>query len=49
MEFLRDYWWVIVVALALVLAFILLRPKQNVKLTDTAPVRRCVLDARLPE
>jgi predicted flap endonuclease-1-like 5' DNA nuclease len=39
MDFLKDYWWVIVVALAVVLAFILLRPKQNVKLTDTAPIR----------
>ena len=39
MEFLRDYWWVIVIGLALVLAFILLRPKQSVKLTDSAPIR----------
>ena len=39
MDFLRDYWWVIVIALALVLAFILLRPKQSVKLMDSAPVR----------
>ena len=30
----------VVIAVALVLAFILLRPKQRVKLTDSAPVRR---------
>jgi predicted flap endonuclease-1-like 5' DNA nuclease len=39
MDFLRDYWWLIVIAVALVLAFILLRPKQRVTLTDSAPVR----------
>ena len=39
MDLIREYWWVIVVALALVLAFILLRPKQRVQLTDSAPVR----------
>jgi len=39
MDLIRDYWWLIVVLLALVLAFILLRPKQRVTLTDSAPVR----------
>ena len=39
MDFLRDYWWLIVIAVALVLAFILLRPKQRVNLTDSAAVR----------
>ena len=39
MDLIREYWWVIVVVLALVLAFILLRPKQRVTLTDSAPVR----------
>jgi predicted flap endonuclease-1-like 5' DNA nuclease len=39
MDFIREYWWVIVVIVALVLAFILLRPRQRVKLTDSAPVR----------
>ena len=36
MDLIRDYWWVILVVLALVLAFILLRPKQRVTLTDSA-------------
>lgn len=39
MDLIREYWWVIIVLLALVLAFILLRPKQRVQLTDSAPVR----------
>jgi predicted flap endonuclease-1-like 5' DNA nuclease len=39
MDFIRDYWWLVVVVVALVLAFILLRPRQRVQLTDTAPVR----------
>ena len=39
MDFIREYWWLIVVVVALVLAFILLRPKQRVKLSDSAPTR----------
>ena len=39
MDLIREYWWVIVIVVALVLAFILLRPRQRVTLTDSAPVR----------
>ena len=39
MDLIREYWWLIVVLVALVLAFILLRPKQRVQLTDTTPTR----------
>ena len=39
MDLIREYWWLVVVLVALVLAFILLRPKQKVQLTDSAPVR----------
>jgi len=39
MDLIREYWWLIVVVVALVLAFVLLRPRQRVQLTDTAPVR----------
>jgi predicted flap endonuclease-1-like 5' DNA nuclease len=39
MDFIRDNWWLIVVLLAIVLAFILLRPRQRVQLTDSAPIR----------
>jgi predicted flap endonuclease-1-like 5' DNA nuclease len=49
MDLVRDYWWVIVILLALVLAFILLRPKQRVTLTDSAPVRPHMQQSRPPE
>jgi len=41
MDFIREYWLVLlVVALAaLVLGFLLFRPRQRVRLTDSAPVR----------
>ena len=38
MDLIREYWWAIAILVALVLAFILLRPKQRVALTDSAPV-----------
>ena len=40
MELMREYWWVVPVALAIALIlFFLLRPRQRVTLTDSAPVR----------
>lgn len=39
MDLIREYWWLIVILVALVLAFILLRPRQRVQLTDSAPLR----------
>ncbi len=39
MDVVQNYWWVIVVVLGLVVAFVLLRPRQRVRLTDSAPVR----------
>ena len=39
MDLIREYWWLVIVVVALVVAFILLRPKQRVQLTDSAPVR----------
>lgn len=39
MNLIAQYWWVLVVVVALVLAFILLRPRQRVQLTGSAPVR----------
>jgi predicted flap endonuclease-1-like 5' DNA nuclease len=41
MEFLHEYWLVIVVALALlvIVALLAFRPRQRVSLTDSAPVR----------
>ncbi|MEP7131358.1 MAG: hypothetical protein ABI770_09540 [Sphingomicrobium sp.] len=49
MDLLRQYWWLIVVLVALVLAFLLLRPRQRVRLTDSAPVRPHMAPARPPE
>jgi predicted flap endonuclease-1-like 5' DNA nuclease len=48
MDLIREYWWVIVIVLALVVAFILLRPKQRVQLTDSAPVRPHMSQAKRP-
>lgn len=40
MELIREYWWVLPVALGVALIlFLLLRPRQRVTLTDSAPVR----------
>jgi len=40
MELLQDYWPYLIIALAVILiAFFLLRPKQRVRLSDSAPVR----------
>ena len=40
MDLIREYWWLIVTVLVLALAAaVLLRPRQRVRLTDSAPVR----------
>ena len=49
MDVLREYWWLIAIVVALVLAFIVLRPRQRVKLTDSAPTRPHMAYARPPE
>jgi predicted flap endonuclease-1-like 5' DNA nuclease len=49
MDLIREYWWLIVVVLVLVLAFILLRPKQRVQLTDSAPIRPHMVHSPPPE
>ena len=49
MDLIREYWWVIVVIVALVLAFIVLRPRQSVRLTDSAPTRPHMTQSRPPE
>jgi predicted flap endonuclease-1-like 5' DNA nuclease len=49
MNLLSDYWWVILILVALVLAFILLRPRQRVQLTDSAPVRPHMATRSPPE
>lgn len=50
MDLIQQYWWVIVIVVALVLAFILLRPRQRVTLTDSTPLRPHMAKAKsLPE
>jgi predicted flap endonuclease-1-like 5' DNA nuclease len=49
MDLIREYWWLILVLVALVLAFILLRPRQRVRLTDSTPVRPHMAQSRPPE
>jgi predicted flap endonuclease-1-like 5' DNA nuclease len=40
MDFIREYWWLILIALiAIAIAFTLLRPRQRVRLTDSGPTR----------
>ena len=49
MDLIREYWWLMVILVALVLAFVLLRPRQRVQLTDSAPIRPHMPDRRPPE
>lgn len=49
MNLIREYWWLIVVLVALVLAFLLLRPKQRVTLTDSAPIRPHMIQQKRPQ
>ena len=49
MEMIREYWWVIALVVALALAFLLLRPRQRVTLSDSAPVRPHMAQSRSAE
>ena len=50
MDFIREYWWLILIlAIAGVIAVMLLRPRQRVELTDSAPVRPHMAQTRPPE
>lgn len=51
MDFIRDNWPIIIIAIAiaLVLAFLFLRPRQSVRLTDSAPTRPHMAYSKLPE
>lgn len=48
MDLIREYWWVIVILVGLVLGFTLLRPRQRVSLTDSAPVRPHMAQEKRP-
>jgi len=49
MDFIREYWWLLIVLAGLILAFLLLRPRQRVQLTDSAPIRPHMAQSRPPE
>ncbi len=51
MDLIRDYWLLIliVVLAALVVGYLLLRPRQRVRLTDSAPVRPHMARSTPPE
>jgi len=51
MEFVRDNWPLILAALVVlaIVAFVLLRPRQRIQLTDSAPVRPHMTATRAPE
>ena len=51
MDFIRDNWALVIIAIAVVLAlaFLLLRPRQRVQLTESTPVRPHMAYAKLPE
>jgi predicted flap endonuclease-1-like 5' DNA nuclease len=49
MDFIREYWWIVAIVAVLVLAFVLLRPRQRVRLTDSAPVRPHMSQSRPAE
>lgn len=50
MDLLREYWWLIaLLAVAVVVGFLLLRPRQRVTLSDTAPARAHMAYARPKE
>jgi predicted flap endonuclease-1-like 5' DNA nuclease len=50
MDFIREYWWlVLIAAIAIAVAFTLLRPRQQVRLTDSAPTRPHMAKSQPPE
>ena len=48
MDLIREYWWLIVILVAIVIAIVLLRPRQRVRLTDSAPIRPHMTAMRTP-
>jgi predicted flap endonuclease-1-like 5' DNA nuclease len=50
MELIREYWWLIIIVAVVALALVmLLRPRQRVTLTDSAPVRPHMAHSRPSE
>jgi predicted flap endonuclease-1-like 5' DNA nuclease len=50
MDFIREYWWLLLLAaIAVAVAFRFLKPRQSVRLTDSAPVRPHMSQSHPPE
>jgi predicted flap endonuclease-1-like 5' DNA nuclease len=49
MDLIREYWWLLAIVVALVLGFIVLRPRQRVTFTDSTPERPHMAYAKPPE
>jgi predicted flap endonuclease-1-like 5' DNA nuclease len=49
MDLIREYWWLLAIVVALVLGFIVLRPRQRVTLTHNTPERPHMAYAKPPE
>jgi predicted flap endonuclease-1-like 5' DNA nuclease len=50
MDLIREYWWLILAAVVVIgLLVVLLRPRQRVQLTDSAPVRPHMAQSAPPE
>ena len=48
MDLIREYWWLAIVVVAIIIAIVLLRPKQRVTLTDSAPIRPHMVSPKAP-
>jgi hypothetical protein len=51
MDFIREYWPILLIllAVAVAIAVFVLRPRQRVRLTDSAPIRPHMTQSRPPE
>src|SRR5438270_10851512 len=50
MDLIREYWWLILLAtIAIAVAFLLLRQRQSVRLTESTPIRPRMAGSRPPE
>ena len=50
MDLIREYWWLILLAaIAIAVAFLLLRQRQSVRLTESTPIRPHMAGSRPPE
>lgn len=48
MDLIREYWWLAIIIVAIIIAIVLLRPKQRVQLSDDTPIRPHMTSAKVP-